>query len=119
MPEPIPTAIVVQPNLLARFLSAIVGSKKIIATLATIVFVFVKPYLAKIGVEITDEELTKVTQAMIVLVLGMGVADLGKGKAQFEAAQAAKGAVAPTSSVHVDVAPALPLPLIPPPEEKS
>ena len=94
-----------------RFVAAIIGSKKAVAVIATIIFVFLKPYLAKINVVVTQEEMVIVVGLAGTYVLGQGVADMGKGKAQFEAAQA----VPPTGAAGSS--PPVPVPLPLPPEE--
>lgn len=110
------------PDLLKRFVNAIIGSKKIMIALAAWILILIRPYLVKINVEVTQDELVAMLSIAGLLIVGQGVADVGKGKAQFEASQAAKGQPTSSSSLHVEVAAANPspaLPLPPAPTEES
>jgi len=73
-------------ELLQRFLSAIAGSKKAVATIATVLFVLVTPLLAKVSVTVTEDELEKVVALVIAYLVGQGVADHGKEAAKIHQA---------------------------------
>lgn len=73
-------------DLVKRFFTALTGSKKATAFVLGLVFLFLTPYLLKVGVEVTPEEKNNVKQLLIAYLVAQGIADLGKGKAQVEAA---------------------------------
>lgn len=92
---------------LKRFLSAIAGSKKAVAAVAAVLFVFLAPILGKVGLTVTEDELQQVLGVAIAYLVGQGLADTGKERAKLEAAKAAPvPAPAPTPAP----APELPLP---------
>lgn len=75
-------------DILKRFLSAIAGSKKAVAAVAAVLFVFLAPVLGKVGLTVTEDELQQVLGVVIAYLVGQGLADTGKERAKLEAAKA-------------------------------
>lgn len=101
MPE-LPTATVVSAPAWRRLLATIFGSKKIVIAIATAAVMFLRPYLDKVGVEITVEEMQGWVAIALTLILGIGLADHGKEAAKITAAaRAADPPAAPTQVVAV------------------
>lgn len=74
------------PNILVRFVNAILGSKKAVAAIATVIFTFLAPKLADLGITISEAELEKVIGIAIAYLVGQGIADSGKEAAKIKAA---------------------------------
>lgn len=79
-------------SIVIRFLSAIAGSKKATAAVATVVFLFLAPVLTRIGLTVTAEEVEKVIAVVIAYLIGQGIADHGKGAVLASATMAAPAA---------------------------
>lgn len=73
-------------ELLKRFLAAIAGSKKAVAAIATVIFVFLAPQLARVGLEVTKQEIEAVVLIVVAYLAGQGLSDIGKERAKIEAA---------------------------------
>jgi hypothetical protein len=69
-------------ELFKRFLLAIVGSKKAVAAVATVIFLFIAPQLGELGIEVTQVEIQAVVALVIAYLVGQGIADNGKGAVQ-------------------------------------
>lgn len=83
-------------SILKRFVSAIAGSKKAVATVAGALFTLLAPVARRYGVEITEEQVLEVLGLIGAYVIGQGVADHGK-----EAAKIAAPAIAAASTKGV------------------
>lgn len=74
-------------SLIKRFLGAIAGSKKAVATVAGVLFTLVvRPLAGWAGLDITEEQTAYVLGTLAVYVLGQGWSDAGKEAAQITAA---------------------------------
>lgn len=94
------------PNIFVRFLTAITGSKKAIAAIATVIFTFLAPKLAALGITISEAELEKVIGIAIAYLVGQGIADSGKEAAKIKASSGGGDTtVATTAPVVITSAP--------------
>ena len=77
-------------SLVKRFLVALAGSKKAVATVAGILFTLaVRPIANKVGADITEADTLKVLGLLAAYVIGQGWADTNKEAAKITAAAAA------------------------------
>ena len=81
-------------SLLKRFLSAIAGSKKAVATVGGVLFTLLAPVARHFGVEISEEQVLQVLGLVAAYVVGQGISDHGKAAAQIDAAADAAAAEA-------------------------
>ena len=61
-------------------------SKKFVALVAGIVGLLLTTLLGKLGVSVPEERVTEFVALVAAYVLGQGIADMGKGRAEAEAA---------------------------------